>query len=158
MKDDRREGAKKTFLPRALHGDKWGLLKGPLKNHEVLVGGNLKRARERLFKAGPTISIHTPIWLSVQEYDHCRYNLSRCYPDDYHLTVIYFSVCSPTAESFGVSAKLGPGALWGSHPARFWSRGSKSRIQELPRFQVRVPSKGPGRFQVRVPSQGFGRL
>ena len=48
------------------------------------------------------------------------------------------SLCSPTAESFGVSAKLGPGALWGNHPARF---------REVPRFQVRVPSKGSGRFQ-----------
>ena len=35
---------------------------------------------------------------------------------------------SPTAESFGVLAKLSPGALWGSHPARFW---------QVPRFQVR---------------------
>ena len=53
---------------------------------------------------------------------------------------------SPTAESFGVSAKLGPGALWGSHPARF---------HEVPRFQVRVPGKGFGvkgsKFQVKVP-------
>ena len=45
---------------------------------------------------------------------------------------------SPTAESFGVLAKLSPGALWGSHPARFW---------RVPRFQVRVPSKGFGRFR-----------
>ena len=45
---------------------------------------------------------------------------------------------SPTAESFGVLAKLSPGALWGSHPARFW---------QVPRFQVRVPSKGSGRFR-----------
>ena len=49
--------------------------------------------------------------------------------------LIYFS---PTAESFGVLAKLSPGALWGSHLARFW---------QVPRFQVRVPSKGSGRFR-----------
>ena len=43
-----------------------------------------------------------------------------------YVLIIFFkekNVLSPTAESFGVSAKLGPGALWGSHPARF--RGSK---------------------------------
>ena len=49
---------------------------------------------------------------------------------------------SPTAESFGVSAKLGPGALWGSHPARFC---------EVPRFQVKV-LEGSKMFQVRVPA------
>ena len=42
-------------------------------------------------------------------------------------------VVSPTAESFGVSAKLGPGALWGSHPTRF---------REVLRFQVKVQSSG----------------
>ena len=51
---------------------------------------------------------------------------------------------SRTAESLGVSAKLGPGALWGSHPARF---------HEVPRFQVGVPSKGSGRF--RGSQEGF---
>ena len=50
----------------------------------------------------------------------------------------FFFFFSPTAESFGVLAKLSPGALWGSHPARFW---------QVPRFQVRVPSKGSGRFR-----------
>ena len=37
-----------------------------------------------------------------------------------------------------------PGALWGSHPARF---------REVPTFQVGVPSKGSGRFR-EVPSKG----
>ena len=45
----------------------------------------------------------------------------------------HMGLFSPTAESFGVSAKLGPGALWGSHPSR---------------FQERVPSQGSGRFKV----------
>ena len=43
----------------------------------------------------------------------------------------------PQQRKLGVSAKLGTGALWGSHPVRF---------PEVPRFQVRVP-----RFQVKVP-------
>ena len=51
---------------------------------------------------------------------------------------VWFVFFSPTAESFGVLAKLSPGALWGSHLARFW---------QVPRFQVRVPSKGSGRFR-----------
>ena len=34
--------------------------------------------------------------------------------------------------------QLGTGAVWGSHPARF---------REVPRFQVKVPSKGSRRFQ-----------
>ena len=60
-------------------------------------------------------------------------------------------------KALGLSAKLGPGALWGNHPqsaARF--RGSKYRLEVKDRrlpgskmFQVRVPvtvpSKGPGR-------------
>ena len=59
-----------------------------------------------------------------------RRRKSGCWPS--------FFFFSPTAESFGVLAKLSPGALWGSHPARFW---------QVPRFQVRVPSKGSGRFR-----------
>ena len=51
-------------------------------------------------------------------------------------TCRYFS---PTAESFGVSAKLG-------------------RFREVPTFQVRVPSKGSGRFRVKVASQGSRRF
>ena len=54
-----------------------------------------------------------------------------------------FGLYSPTAESFGVSAKLGPGAVWGRHPARF---------REVPRiqqgFQVKVPESS------EVPSKG----
>ena len=46
----------------------------------------------------------------------------------------------PQQRKLGVSAKLGTGALWGSHPVRF---------PEVPRFPVKVP-----RFQVKVPSQG----
>ena len=46
----------------------------------------------------------------------------------------------PQQRKLGVSAKLGTGALWGSHPVRF---------PEVPRFRVKVP-----RFQVKVPSQG----
>ena len=61
-----------------------------------------------------------------------------------YLVWVCLKFYSPTAESFGVSAKLGPGALWGSHPARF---------HEVPRFQVGVPSKGSGRF--RGSQEGF---
>ena len=46
---------------------------------------------------------------------------------------------SPTAESFGVSAKLGPGALWGNHEVR--------------RFQVKVlrGAQVPRKVQVKRP-------
>ena len=39
--------------------------------------------------------------------------------DGMFVFVVVVLIFSPTAESFGVSAKLDPGALWGSHPARF---------------------------------------
>ena len=42
----------------------------------------------------------------------------------------------PQQRKLGVSAKLGTGALWGSHPVRF---------PEVPRFRVKVP---------KVPSEG----
>ena len=65
----------------------------------------------------------------------------------------------PTAESFGVSAKLGPGALWGSHPARF--RGSKKGLQVKDSGGSKVPSKGSKQRiwkVLRVPSQGSKRF
>ena len=61
------------------------------------------------------------------------------------INVVNFFVFSPTAESFGVSAKLGRGALWGSHPARF--RGSKQGFQVKVEEGSKVPSKGFGRFR-----------
>ena len=73
-----------------------------------------------------------------------------------------FGLSFSPAESFGLSAKLGPGTLWGSHPARF---REVSRFQvKVPEGSVRVPSEGPrrfqtsrfeevARFQIRVPSQ-----
>ena len=67
-----------------------------------------------------------------------------CLPDYFRaiLSLLYSHICAdllislfpdyfpPTAESFGVSAKLGAGALWGSHAARF---------REVPRFQEKDP-------------------
>ena len=60
--------------------------------------------------------------------------VGACFP----FSVLFKVIFSPTAESFGVLAKLSPGPLWGSYPARFW---------QVPRFQVRVSSKGSGRFR-----------
>ena len=50
---------------------------------------------------------------------------------------------SPTAESFGVLAKPGPGALWGSHPDGF---------RQVPRFQEGFQVKVPAGSE--VPSKG----
>ena len=53
----------------------------------------------------------------------------------------------PQQRKLGVSAKLGTGALWGSHPVRF---------PEVPRFRVKVP-KVPSEGS-EVPSKGSANL
>ena len=50
-----------------------------------------------------------PLWMHGPRFEICTFLRN-------HNEVV--QGFSPTAESFGVSAKLGPGALWGRHPAR----------------------------------------